>query len=201
MHSYTILSEIGRKFITQLRHKFYAQCRVTPRFVKSAAGVFYTDRYPPLLVGQIEFVKMKVEDVIPLVGNFGRYQLFMVLYTGCMNIVACMITFSHVFFAAETDHWCKVLPTENCSSWAEFQDNCTDVKKSILLPPPEGDEGGNYPHSNCKQWELPPGYEFDPYEPFGKGENFTNNTVPCLEGWEYDTSQYKTTIITDVSRN
>ncbi|XP_022084587.1 solute carrier family 22 member 3-like [Acanthaster planci] len=107
-----------------------------------------------------------------------------------------MVSFGHVFFAAENDHWCQVLPAENCSNWVEFQDKCTNVKKSILLPPPEN-ENSKYPHSNCKQWDLPPGYEFDPYDPLSQGANFTNDTVPCQDGWEYDTSQYKTTIISE----
>ncbi|XP_022084723.1 solute carrier family 22 member 13-like isoform X2 [Acanthaster planci] len=139
---------------------------------------------------------MKLEEVIPLVGNFGRYQLFVALYTGLLCMVGCMITFGDMFFAAETDHWCQVLPAENCSIWVEFQANCTDVKKSILLPPPEN-ENSKYPHSNCKQWDLPPGYEFDPYESLSQDANFTNDTVLCEDGWGYDTSQYKTTIISD----
>ncbi|XP_038078074.1 solute carrier family 22 member 13-like [Patiria miniata] len=138
---------------------------------------------------------MKVEDIIPLLGNFGRYQLFVVLYTGVLSIVGCMVSFGNVFFAAETDHWCQVLPKENCSSWAEFQDNCTDVKKSILLPPPEN-ENSKYPYSTCQQWDLPPGYEFDPYEPLSEVDNHTYK-VPCQDGWQYDTSQYKTTTISD----
>ncbi|XP_038078076.1 organic cation transporter protein-like [Patiria miniata] len=139
---------------------------------------------------------MKLEEIIPLVGNFGRYQLFVVLYAGVLSAVGGMVTFADVFFAAETDHWCQVLPKENCSSWVEFQDNCTDVKKSILLPPPEN-EDSKYPYSTCQQWDLPPGYEFDPYEPPSDVENHTYGRVPCKDGWEYDTSQYETTTISD----
>ncbi|XP_038078075.1 organic cation transporter protein-like [Patiria miniata] len=139
---------------------------------------------------------MKLEEFVPLVGNFGRYQLFVVVYACMLCIVCSMVSFGNVFFAAETDHWCQVLPQENCSSWVEFQDNCTDVKKSILLPPPEN-ENSKYPYSTCQQWDLPPGYEFDPYEPLSEVDNHTYGQVPCQDGWEYDRSQYKTTTISD----
>ncbi|XP_038077427.1 organic cation transporter protein-like isoform X1 [Patiria miniata] len=140
---------------------------------------------------------MKLEDIIPLLGNFGRYQFFMVCYMGLVSIVSCLTTLSNVFYAAGTDHWCKVLPKENCSSWMEFQDNCTDVKKSILLPPPENDTNSKNAFSSCKQWELPDGYVFDPYVPLDDFDNFTSSEVSCEDGWEYDTSQYKTTTRSD----
>ncbi|XP_022107237.1 organic cation transporter protein-like [Acanthaster planci] len=106
-------------------------------------------------------------------------------------MTTCIVTFGHVFYAAETDHWCSVLPDANCSSWPEFQDNCTDVKKSIFLPPPASNDS-KYPHSSCDQWDLPDGYAFDPYVPPTDVDNFT--VVPCESGWMYDTSQYKTTV-------
>ncbi|XP_038077424.1 organic cation transporter protein-like [Patiria miniata] len=138
---------------------------------------------------------MKLDDILPLLGNFGRYQLLVFTLAALHNIFGCLTTLGNVFYAAETDHWCNVLPNENCSNWAEFQDNCTDVKKSIFLPSPGNGSDINYPYSNCKQWELPDGYVFDPYVPLGNYNNFTNVEVPCKDGWEYDTSQYKTTTI------
>ncbi|XP_038077426.1 organic cation transporter protein-like [Patiria miniata] len=138
---------------------------------------------------------MKLESIIPMLGNFGRYQLFVFTYTALRMIFSCFTTLGNVFYAAETDHWCNVLPSANCSNWAEFQDNCTDVKKSIFLPPPENGSSSNYPYSNCKQWELPDGYVFDPHVPLSDYDGFTNVSVPCKDGWEYDTSQYKTTTI------
>ena len=141
---------------------------------------------------------MKLDEIIPLLGNFGRYQFAMVCYICIYNIVGCMSTLGNVFYAAETDHWCSILPNENCSSWAEFQDNCTEVKKSIFLPPQE-DPDSDYRYSNCLQWVPTEGYVFDPYTPFSDIANYSHSMVPCKE-WDYDTSQYKTTIISDVSR-
>ena len=138
---------------------------------------------------------MKTEEIIPFLGNFGRYQFLALLYVSIVGTIGCMVSFGNVFFAAETDHWCKVLPAENCSSWLEFQDNCTDVKKSVLLPPPER-EDSKYAYSNCKQWDSPAGYVFDPYMPLGQVDNAS--AVACKDGWEYDRSQYKTTTIMEV---
>ena len=140
--------------------------------------------------------KMKLEEIIPLLGNFSRYQFFMVCYINVLSLFGCLTTLSNVFYAAETDHWCKVFPNENCSSWVEFQDNCTDVKKSFCLPP--SDEESKYPYSNCEQWDPPNGYKFDPYVSYSDIDNYTYTRVACKDGWEYDSSQYKTTTISEV---
>ncbi|XP_022107240.1 organic cation transporter protein-like [Acanthaster planci] len=136
---------------------------------------------------------MKLEGILPLLGNFGRYQFLVCLYCCVHNIFGCFTSLGNVFYAAETDHWCDVLPKENCSRWPEFWDNCTDVKKAVLLPPAERNDS-EYPHSNCKQWDLPDGYAFDPYAPL---DALNYSEVSCENGWAYDTSQYKTTTISD----
>ncbi|XP_071801412.1 organic cation transporter protein-like [Asterias amurensis] len=140
---------------------------------------------------------MKLDEIIPLLGNFGRYQFFVASCFCIINILSCLTTLSNVFFAAGTDHWCKVLPDESCEDWAEFQDNCTEVKKSIFLPPPEKEQS-KYMYSNCEQWTPPIGYTFDPYVTYGDvidDSNFTK--TGCVDGWEYDTSQYITTTISE----
>lgn len=59
--------------------------------------------------------------------------------------------------------------------------------------PPSAD--GNYPNDNCQQYNL-------------TGVSLVYNTsgaelgvgvIQCDEGWEYNTSSYATTIISDVS--
>ena len=139
---------------------------------------------------------MKLEEITASLGHFSRYQICLIVYVSIMSCMGCLVTLSHTFFAAGTDHWCDVLPGENCSNWAEFVHNCTEVKRSMFLPPPD-DETSGYPYSNCKQWDLPDGYVFDPYVPLGDLDNFTYSAVPCKHGWAYDTSQYKTTIIAE----
>ncbi|XP_022108996.1 solute carrier family 22 member 13-like [Acanthaster planci] len=138
---------------------------------------------------------MKLDDIIPLLGNFGRYQFFMVCYMGSVSIVLCLTILGNVFYAAGTGHWCSVLPEENCSGWTEFRDNCTEVKRS-LFSPLEGNDSTR-PYSSCKQWELPDGYVFDPDVPLDDADNETLEEVPCEDGWEYDRSQYRSTTVTD----
>ena len=140
---------------------------------------------------------MKLEEIIALLGNFGRYQIVLLVYVSLLSSVGPLIALGHGFFAPATDHWCSVLPGQNCSSWPKFVDNCTEVKRSMFLPPPN-DETSKYPYSNCEQWDLPDGYVFDPYVPLSDLDNFTYSAVPCKHGWVYNTSQYATTVITDV---
>ena len=141
---------------------------------------------------------MKLDEIIPLLGTLGRYQFRSFCYAALVNVIGCFTTLCNVFYAAETDHWCAILPNETCSGWLEFQDNCTEVKKSIFLPPHE-DPDSDSPYSNCQQWDPPEGYVFDPYTPFSEYNHYNYSKVPCKGGWEYDTSQYKTTIISEVS--
>ena len=140
---------------------------------------------------------MKLDEILPLLGNFGWYQLVVICLCCLHNLFFCFTTLGNVFYAAEIDHWCNVLPKQNCSSWPELVDNCTAVKRSVLLPPAENPES-QFAYSNCKQWDLPDGYVFDPYVPL---DGFNYSAVPCKDGWMYDTSQYKTTTISDVSPN
>ena len=140
---------------------------------------------------------MKLEEITALLNGFGLYKIFLISYMCVLSAYGPFMSLGNAFFAAKSDHWCDVLPGENCSNWAEFLHNCTEVKRSMFLPPPD-DETSKYPYSNCKQWDLPDGYVFDPYVPLGDLKNFSYSAVPCKSGWEYDTSQYKTTLISEV---
>ena len=103
---------------------------------------------------------MKLEEITALLNGFGLYKIFLISYMCVLSAYGPFMSLGNAFFAAKSDHWCDVLPGENCSHWAEFVDNCTEVKRSMFLPPPD-DEASEYPYSNCKQWDLPDGYVFD----------------------------------------
>lgn len=48
------------------------------------------------------------DDILPHVGEFGRYQwwLFFGMAPFCFNLV--LIYFPHIFITLEPDHWCRV---------------------------------------------------------------------------------------------
>ena len=58
--------------------------------------------------------------------------------------------------------------------------------------------------SQCKQYNLTDTDDFivtgyTVYDTDEASVNSTLNTIKCTHGWVYDTSQYKSTIVTDVS--
>ena len=49
---------------------------------------------------------MKLDEIIPLLGTFGRYQFRILGYAALVSVIGCFTTLCNVFYAAETDHWC-----------------------------------------------------------------------------------------------
>ncbi|XP_071955146.1 organic cation transporter protein-like isoform X2 [Antedon mediterranea] len=98
-----------------------------------------------------------------------------------------------VFLAAETDHWCSVSDFKgiNCStlSWDLTSAECDERKKKFTIPPAADDDDTDYTH-NCYR------YSNATVESFLSGDVSTSDwPLEACESWDYDTSQYKTTII------
>ena len=73
-----------------------------------------------------------------------------------------------------------------------FQRQCDEAKKTASIPPAISTSGEEY--SECQQYDIS---DIDFY-PGIETVNITNGTTACDNGWVYDTSQYQSTIITEV---
>ncbi|XP_072014759.1 organic cation transporter protein-like [Amphiura filiformis] len=139
---------------------------------------------------------MIFEDILEKIGVFGRYQQRLYLALCLRTFCSAMITLMHVFLAGEMDHWCQTpeLDIVNCTKWSLDKDQCIEAKRSVAIPPAGSDS--SYEYENCKRYNLT-GIEPSDWFPGWVTSDVTNDTLQCDAGWVYDTSQFKTSIVTD----
>ncbi|XP_070559976.1 organic cation transporter protein-like [Ptychodera flava] len=135
------------------------------------------------------------DDVLKnAVGEFGVFQKRSCILFCLANIVVAMNLISTVFIQADTDHWCKVpdseLWLETCES-LNISSNCVNTVRDLTIPKETLNDGcqASWKFSNCLR------YENTALQAFNESSNNSTMTKHCDHGWEYDTSQYKSTVI------
>ncbi|CAH1800934.1 unnamed protein product [Owenia fusiformis] len=131
---------------------------------------------------------MKFDEALCLLGGFGRYQVFLLIV---VNIFAAgggwQITLT-VFIAGRMDHWCKV---------PELQHLNESMQKAIAIPQTTGPLGDTI-YKQCSMFN----YDYSDI-------NFTNPQtvelwirnnktaveIACNNGWEFDRSVRKSTVV------
>ena len=138
---------------------------------------------------------MRFEEILEHIGVFGPYQLRIYLILCIRPFCNALITFSYVFLSGTSDHWCSPPDNDivNCTQWSLGEDECMEAKKSAAIPLSDSDE-----YESCTKYNLT-GIKPEEWYPGWVTSDVTNDTMACDAGWTYDTSQFKTTIITDVS--
>ena len=141
---------------------------------------------------------MIFEDILEKIGVFGRFQQRLYLIICLRTFCSGLVTILHVFLAGQDDHWCRTpdLDIVNCTKWSLDENECIEAKKSVAIP--LAGPGSDYEYENCDRYNLT-GFEPGDWFPGWVTSDFTNDTLECDAGWVYDTSQFKTTIVTDVS--
>ncbi|XP_070567250.1 solute carrier family 22 member 21-like [Ptychodera flava] len=135
------------------------------------------------------------DDVlIHLLGEFGTYQQrcsFLILLA---VIPLGMDLFSVVFTMAETVSWCK-LPdpsTEWCGNLSTS--NCAQIMKNLTIPKEAVYDGCDMVEifSQCYRYDIN-------YGNISLSADISNSSkVKCDNGYEYDTSRYKSTVAQQV---
>ncbi|XP_012278718.1 carcinine transporter [Orussus abietinus] len=125
-----------------------------------------------------------LDDLLPIVGEFGRYQkrlLWLVCLPACLPCGFC--AFNQLFMADTPPHWCKVPGLEDL-----------DPSQRRRLAVPIQDDNETY--SQCTRydvdWTDPENVALDAPKP-----NSSWPVVPCDRGWEYDTSEVVSSIVID----
>lgn len=135
--------------------------------------------------------KYHFDAILSDLGEFGSYQRRVYCLVCLMTLVGTWHTLVQIFLAGTSDHWCTVpeIQPSDCNGW-NLTDaaECEEITKEIGIPLVPGSDDD---YAQCERYNLTgvvlfPGIELG-----------TNNTLPCDAGWEFDTSQYKTTIISD----
>ncbi|XP_070568253.1 organic cation transporter protein-like [Ptychodera flava] len=131
------------------------------------------------------------DDVlIHLLGEFGTYQkrcsflIFLAIIPSGMNL------FSVVFIMADTASWCK-LPepsTEWCGNLSTTA--CTEMVKNLTIPKETVFDGCDMveTYSQCYRYDVN-------YDNISLPADISNSSkVKCDNGYDYDTSQYESTL-------
>ncbi len=137
---------------------------------------------------------MFFDELLHHIGEFGRYQR-RVYFLACMMVIPTAWHIAiQVFTAGYTDFWCKIPEWEDveCTKWNFTDTKCEEAKRDIGVPASPGDVP---PFKQCRRYNVS-GVDFNPEL---NSSAVFDDTLKCDAGWVYDTSQYKSTIITDVS--
>ncbi|PIK43918.1 putative organic cation transporter protein-like [Apostichopus japonicus] len=133
---------------------------------------------------------MKYDEIISHLGDFGPYQRRIYLLLSFPIFCSAWHLLVQVFLAGGSDHWCAESDWANTDcpfDWNTTAVECEEIKKYASIPV---SSDGSF--SKCTKYNVS-GLTFDSNGYDGSA----NETIACDEGWIYDRSQYKTTIITD----
>lgn len=103
---------------------------------------------------------------------------------------------SIVFIGGVPAHWCKVQQLENLSATFNISEA---MIKNVSIPLAEEDK--DYKYKRCEMYDQDYRGWGVPNVEAVQSQNKTGlKTVQCKEGYTYDTSQYRSTIVTQVSQ-
>ncbi|XP_066571423.1 organic cation transporter protein-like [Amia ocellicauda] len=136
------------------------------------------------------------EQILDIIGHFGKYQKLMYIALCFVAFTSAWYTLAQVFLCATPEHHCK--PAE-----VPFLFTISNASKERLwniTVPPETSQHGKYLWSKCQQYNLTQinlpsrPEEWDSADPPKHG---WNQSVVSCQAWEYDTSVFSSTVVTE----
>lgn len=139
--------------------------------------------------------RMNYDELLTVIGEFGRYQMLIYALVCIASMISSIITFSQVFTIANVDHWCAV------GEWSDQIDDCLPASGDNYLDCIHSYRDASIPskgeiYDKCQRFNV--SYQDTWSLGYFAGE-FTNTTETCVDGWVYDHSQYRSTVVTEVS--
>ncbi len=137
---------------------------------------------------------MDFDDLLKLLGEFGRYQKYI-----CSILLLCLVVtpFNNVgivFIAGVPEHWCFTPELH----WLNLSDN---VIKNLTIPLESATDTAEVTFSRCLRYKRNyTGWtEDDVWQDLTTARNRTEDPVEmCHDGWTYDRSIYRSTVATEV---
>ncbi|XP_022110873.1 organic cation transporter protein-like [Acanthaster planci] len=132
------------------------------------------------------------DDILCAIGEFGTWQKILFCLVPLVGVMDGLNALAQVFMAGEANHWCRVATWDqaNCTATSPADGwECLLEKRNASIPYNATTEK----FDSCHMYDVR-GVEFE------VGINaslFANGTIECPDGWVFDTSQYKTTIINE----
>jgi hypothetical protein len=130
---------------------------------------------------------MEYEELLKVVGEFGPFQLMVFVVTSIMVIQTACNNLGMVFLGAKPDHFCHIPALDHLNlTW--------DVLRNATIP----HNGESY--SKCEMYKR----NYTDWTMLDVDEALLSNKddlekVACTNGWNYDDSIYKSSIVTQVN--
>ncbi|XP_035684136.1 solute carrier family 22 member 21-like [Branchiostoma floridae] len=122
---------------------------------------------------------MEYEDVLrQYLGEFGRYQKLAALLIVLVGPSVGATMFAQAFLAATPAHHCRLYQNDSSAMYGH-------PSERLNLSVPMENVDGTWRYSSCLM--------------YNRTSAGSNQTVRCSDGWEYDQSVYRSTVVTDVS--
>ncbi|XP_041463007.1 organic cation transporter protein-like [Lytechinus variegatus] len=140
----------------------------------------------------------KLDDLLKDLGEFGPYQRRVFAITCSIVFFSSYVSMIPVFLAATVDHWCETDDWSStvCEGSGLSVEECQIAKKNASIPFNYTSDG-ELVYAQCEKYNVS-GVGFWPgMDPSNYSSESPPQIIPCDQGWSYDTSQYKSSIVTD----
>ncbi|XP_022094927.1 organic cation transporter protein-like [Acanthaster planci] len=140
------------------------------------------------------------DDILEVIGGFGKWQKVLCVWAPLIGIMTGAHTLAQVFMGGKADHWCRVpnWNDANCSVDGLPDDwECLLAKRNASIP--FKIEKGQEVYRSCEMYDV----LNITFTMRLNVSNYSNDTIKCpttesdTHAWVYDTTQYKTTILTE----
>ncbi|XP_041035785.1 solute carrier family 22 member 6-A-like [Carcharodon carcharias] len=134
---------------------------------------------------------MSFGDILEDVGSIGKFQIIYVSLLACPALILTMHNLLQNFLAAVPDHHCRVRLEVNGSRPA----NATTTLQAQELLRAFIPLDRNQQPEQCRVYSSPQWHLLDPNATWRNTTEY--DTQICTDGWTYDRSQFKTTVVTE----
>ncbi|XP_067877891.1 solute carrier family 22 member 6-A-like isoform X2 [Heterodontus francisci] len=134
---------------------------------------------------------MGFADILEIVGSVGKFQIIQVLLLIFPVFFVCSQNLLQNFVAAEPDHHCRIHLEANDSKYINVTDKLqTEELLRVFIPLDQ-----NQQPEQCRMYSLPQWHLLDLNK--AQGNRTKYDTQMCTDGWTFDHSKFKATIVSE----